>query len=119
VSAHEIWNLMWAAWAVLFAADMTAFLTGRRQLSDVLEIAGDVVYAAVTLWAFLNHWWVNAAIGVAVMAFLAWRDRRRRRRKRGAASLGAKSRALRAALVRRMRETGKPRPVLQPAPRSA
>jgi hypothetical protein len=120
VSAHAAWYLMWLAWALLFGAEMAVLeRPGLRRLSDALEAAGEVVYAVITLWAFLHHWWAAASLNAAVMAFIAWRDWRRRKRKRGTASLGAKSRALRAALVRRMRESGKPRPALQPAPRAA
>ena len=53
-----------------------------------------------------------ASAGLA--AFLWWLSRRRR--KRASRQLGAKSRALLASLVRKMREQKVPRPVLRPQP---
>lgn len=53
---------------------------------------------------------VQVAIAVAIWR---WRNRRRDRAPR---AYGAKSRALLAALVRKARETAKPRPVFRPAP---
>jgi hypothetical protein len=57
-----------------------------------------------------------AGASVAVAAWLWWKSSSRGKRKRAAALLGAKSRALRDALVRKAREAGTPRRVLQPVP---
>jgi hypothetical protein len=61
--------------------------------------------------------WVEWAIGSGWMlaGFLLWHHRRRKRR-RALALLGAKSRALRDAIVRRMRRERQPRRVLRPHP---
>jgi Flp pilus assembly protein TadB len=64
------------------------------------------------LWLAL----IFASANIALAAFLWWLSRRKR--KRAQAALGAKSRALRDALVRRAREAAKPRPVLRPVPGS-
>lgn len=70
----------------------------------------------------LSGAWPPAAIYAAVALLAAWqwwRHWRRRRRDRARASLGAKSRALRDALVRRMRESLAPRPGPVPVPSRA
>jgi hypothetical protein len=54
---------------------------------------------------------------VCLAVFLWWLSRRRR--KRAPRAYGAKSRALVAAVVARMRETLKPRPILRPVPGGA
>jgi hypothetical protein len=60
----------------------------------------------MTICAVLNAiWW--------------WRSRKRRKRRSALAALGAKSRALIAGLVRKARETARPRPVLRPVPAPA
>lgn len=58
---------------------------------------------------------ISAAYLTGALAFWWWR----RRRDRMKAALGAKSRALRDALVRRAREAARPRPVLRPSPGGA
>jgi len=101
-----------------------------------LDMAGNVVYlasffvpqrldlpvslAGCAFWIAAGIvWpdWVLVAIGVlaAANATRRWR----RRRKRAPRSYGAKSRALIAAMVARMRESLRPRPVLRPAPGGA
>jgi hypothetical protein len=59
-------------------------------------------------------WAAGSAANISLAAFLWWLSRRRR--KRAPRSYGAKSRALIAAMVARMRESLRPRPVLRPAP---
>ena len=64
--------------------------------------------------------WVQSAsngASLVLAAFLWWLSRRRR--KRSPKLAGAKSRALLAAVVAKMRESLKPRPVLRPAPGGA
>ena len=58
---------------------------------------------------------VNGSLAVLLLWFW-WLDHKRRK-DRAPLALGAKSKALRDALVRRMRQVAKPRPVLRPAPR--
>ena len=67
---------------------------------------------AVVLWTHV--WWHLPGYLFWVAAGIWYFTRRRR--KRAAARLGAKSRALRDALVRKTRELSQPRPVLQPIP---
>lgn len=59
-----------------------------------------------------------AAVASTLVAAICW-WLSRRKRKRSAKLIGAKSRALLAAVVARMRETAKPRPVFKPAPGGA
>ena len=68
----------------------------------------------------LGHQPVPAAISalqLLLAVFLWWLSRRRR--KRAPKAMGAKSRALLAAVVAKMRERTRPRPVLRPAPGGA
>lgn len=66
--------------------------------------------------AMAGRWTELACAGISatVAIFLWWFNRRRRDRAK--AWLGAKSKALRDALVRKQRELAKPRPVLRPVP---
>ena len=80
---------------------------------------GDFTGAAY--WLGHHVWWVAAvltAVGVYTLRRW-WRNRRNRKRRKVAALLGAKSRALRDALVRKAREAAKPKPVLRPVPGGA
>lgn len=64
--------------------------------------------------------WITITTGglnAAVAAWLLWR--RTRKSKRAAAALGAKSKALRAGLARRMRQSRRPSPVLRPSLKGA
>jgi hypothetical protein len=72
--------------------------------------------AAWVLWKI----WPMAALTAVFAALHAW-DWWRKRRNKGKAKawLGAKSKALRDALVAKQREVTKPRPVLRPVPRGA
>jgi len=55
-----------------------------------------------------------------VLAAKFWHDERRKRKRRSAlTAIGAKSKALHDALVRRAREAAQPRPVLRPLPGGA
>ncbi len=65
----------------------------------------------------IGRLWIPFTIGAAWLAIgvLLWWHRRRKRR-RALALLGARSRALRAALVRTMRRERKPSRVLRPHP---
>jgi len=83
---------------------------GRRYawwaLGDGLTVPGLLVL----------HAWPAAAMLAALAAWWAWQWWNRRRKSRAKAWLGAKSKAVRDALVRKLREARKPRPVLRPAP---
>jgi len=76
--------------------------------------------ACLVVFYLLQHGYLAAAWFAfcgALCAWSWWNERRKRRRKRKAAAvLGAKSRALRDALVRRAREVTVPRPVLRHVP---
>jgi hypothetical protein len=77
--------------------------------------AGGVIIGGLTGAPF---WQVPIGIGqLAVAVVMHWLNRRRRDKAR--ACLGAKSRALRDALVRRQRELTCPRSVLRPVPGGA
>lgn len=67
----------------------------------------------------LDRAWITAAISAAltVLILLLWLSRRRR--KRAPKLIGAKARALIAAMVAKVRESAKPRPVLRPMPGGA
>jgi hypothetical protein len=78
------------------------------------------VAALVTLLDLILLAWLPALLGalnLAIALFLYWFNRRRRDKAK--ALLGAKSKALRDALVRKQRELARPRPVLRPAPGGA
>lgn len=66
--------------------------------------------------AIRRQWWPVGGEGIAELIVLAlwWWHSRRKGRKRAASLLGAKSRALRDALVKRARELARPRAVLAP-----
>lgn len=66
----------------------------------------------------VRDWPVSAftAFGAALSAWDWWRHWRKRKRRGALARAGAKSRARVAALVRKTRETARPRPVRQPLP---
>jgi hypothetical protein len=82
-----------------------------------------LTWAACAAGALLGNvlasgWGAASGAGLSLTIALAfWWFRRRR--KRAPRSYGAKSRALIAALVRRMRETATPRPVHRPVPQGA
>lgn len=70
----------------------------------------------IPAWTLLHVYWLAGFSAFAALMF-AWDWwRRRKRRKRSPKALGAKSRALIAALVRKVRENAKPRPLLRPLP---
>ena len=66
----------------------------------------------------LRQSWLHFVVDGTFAAFYAWQWYRKDRRKVRDV-LGAKSRALRDALVRKAREVAKPRPVLRPVPGGA
>jgi hypothetical protein len=70
-------------------------------------------------WALSGSWNLVAVDAAnALLAVIMWWLSRRRKR-RAPKSAGAKSKAILAAVVARMRETLKPRPVLRPVPGGA
>jgi hypothetical protein len=96
-----------AGWmlCIWLGRDQTIPLVGMS-VGDVLLLVSDVMRGR----------WIGAAIDAALAVWwLSQISRNRRNRKRSPRSLGAKSRARLAALVRSMREA-RPRPVLQPVP---
>lgn len=66
----------------------------------------------------LQHDWLLASFQafVAALLFIAWQRQGPRRRKRLRKLLGAKSKALRDAIVRKARQARQPRHVLRPVP---
>lgn len=98
-----------------------AIVTGFRPVGwagIILIVGGEV--AGIVLAVLSGTYALAAvyAIDLAIQLWLLWQHWRKIRR-RIAASLGAKSRALRDALVKRARQAARPRPVLRPAPGGA
>jgi len=60
---------------------------------------------------------ITAAVSTVFAVIMWWLNRRKR--KRAPRTYGAKSRALIAAVIAKMRETAKPRPVLRPQPQGS
>ena len=106
--------------AVVLPALPLLFLARRGRTEMWYAPAVNTVGSAllVAFWALRGIWAMAALmIVVAVMnGWLWWRWWKRRKRKRAVALLGAKSRALRDALVRAMRRERKPSRVLRPHP---
>ena len=76
--------------------------------------------AFLTVAGLATGLWLPAAGSAASAAIGAWLWwRRRKRRDRAAGVIGAKSRALRDAIVAKLREVARPRPVLRPVPGAA
>jgi hypothetical protein len=65
---------------------------------------------------FDQDWWWLAGCSLSALVALAIWWWRRKKRRNVAALIGAKSRALRDAIVRKAREVARPRPVLRPVP---
>jgi hypothetical protein len=82
----------------------------RDWRGDALAIGGDLLMGTGDVVA---RNWVFAAAFFALAAFVVL-NRWRRKRRRSPRSLGAKARALLAAVVARMRQSLKPRHVLRP-----
>lgn len=108
--------LLFAGIALIFAACVitAAKPRGWRDCSSGLLIAGNATIGLADIFNGAWPWSLASFACAAVLAWLWWHRRKRRKRARGA--LGAKSRALRDALVRRTREAAQPRPVLRPVP---
>jgi hypothetical protein len=95
------------------------FLPGAQFLSSWTWAASfGTLSGSAGAWHY-GGWGAPAGCAVSLVVALIVRWWRRRKRRSAAALLGEKSRQLRAALVRRARESARPRPVLQPAPRGA
>lgn len=113
-------DIVWPpVWAVLWCG-LVRLLRWRSRFDRIawpwLNAAGaDVVIDAVSAQ------WLCAAVSVVQVgiALAIWWWRKRRDRKRALDALGAKSRALRDALVRKARDAARPRPVLRPVPGGA
>ena len=96
---------------VLVAAFMLPWIS--TDVRRLLSIAGFVIFLAGDI---VTRQWGAVVLDVVVIGVIAWQWWRRGRGKRAAKILGAKSRALRDALVRKVRESARPRPGLQPVP---
>lgn len=83
------------------------------RLGWVITAAAGVV---VGCWPWSPDWNWAAGSGISLIAGLAFWWWRRKKRRKAAALVGAKSRALRDAIVRKAREVARPRPVLRPVP---
>lgn len=112
---HWLW-LAWAVasppvasfgWHMLLRSSVAAFLGGWLAAS-----AGGIIVGSIER----DVYWGSGSAVSCVICVAAWWWRKRRGRKRAPRAYGAKSRALLAALVRKAREAGKPRPSLRPVP---
>jgi len=81
--------------------------------------AGGLVFGGSAAAIMRNGWAGPIGSAASLMVALAIWWWRRKKRRSVAALLGAKSRALREALVRRAREVARPRQVLRPVPGGA
>jgi len=109
------WSLAWPpVWAVCWRPLIRCII--RREPTG--SFWGQWVSAAawtVGTQAFISGWGTAvAAVNLVFGAVMWWLSRRRR--KRAPRAYGAKSRALLAAVVAKMREAAKPRPVFKPVP---
>jgi hypothetical protein len=112
----DAFNLAWPPLWALAWSWMNRYRPAwwRLPLSLGMSACGCLIGAAsVRNWPS-----VVISVGYIAAAVVIW-HRRNRRRRRTAALIGAKSRALRDAMVRRVRETAQPRPVLRPVPQGA
>jgi hypothetical protein len=100
---------------LISAALAAAFLCGRRSLACALCAAANLAFGVSNL---ASGSWPWAIASFAVAAWCGW-DWWRRNRRRAPRLIGAKARALIAALVKAMRESLRPRPVLRPLPGGA
>jgi len=119
-------GLVWAiAWPPAYALICAAISYARHKppwkgLGESWAI-GAIGVLLGQLPVFGGHFtWLQTLIGSAHLAIGLWLHWRKRRKRRHAAQLlGAKSRALRDAMVRKVRETARPRRVLRPVPQGA
>jgi hypothetical protein len=102
-----------AAGLLMIAAGIAAEL--RRRSGDALMAAGNL---SVGIGDLTLREWGWAAVALAAAALIGWTWWRRRRR-RSPRSIGAKARARLAALVKALRDSLRPRPVLRPVPGGA
>jgi O-antigen/teichoic acid export membrane protein len=108
-----------AAFAVLAVVLLTRAVLGHGELWPAPACAAMANALLAVFWLLRGNA-AAATITLLVAAANAWTWwywwRRRKKRRRALALLGGKARALRDALVRRMRERTQPRPVLSPVP---
>jgi hypothetical protein len=120
VQLQDAGNVVGATGLALLAAELIVVLRHHRRTA--LEPAAVALFVvAETLdgtGSLMRSQWGQAALNFALAAWFAWLlwRRWRKHRKAVAALLGAKSRALRDALVRKQRELARPRPLLRPVP---
>ena len=113
-----IWALVWppaiSARAGILRGDG---VFRHRRASFGAWIAGALTAGIAGAVAGIWWWALGSAVSIAVAVCWWWFNRRRRDRAK--ALLGAKSKALRDALVAKQREVTKPRPMLRPVPGGA
>ena len=103
-------------WVLVSLDARTEILRGRGDevswwMTCAANVLGVAVRAAGGMWASVAVY----GIAAGVCAWFAWR-RRRKGRKRAAALVGAKSRAIRDAIVKRAKDASRgARPVLRPS----
>lgn len=109
-----------AALTVLASGCMLAAIAAVIFADDLVELFLALGNGLFAVQAALERQWAGCAISgaVALLCALLWR-RNRRKGKKAPRAYGAKSRALIAAMVARLRETARPRRVLKPVPGGA
>lgn len=109
-----IWDIIWALLEPPFVACLAWFFSRRRSVTLFWEwwwwVAAGVIVMAVIYHDVAAM--VTAAVNAILAVFFWWRSRRRR--DRAPRSYGAKTKAILTAIVRKLRESGKPRPALRP-----
>jgi len=107
-------------WALVYSLILRLLRTSPSRFD---RIAWPWLNAAVwdVVIDVIDAQWLCAAVSVASagIALAIWWWRKRKDRKRALKAYGAKSRARLVALVRKARESARPRPVLRPVPGGA
>lgn len=115
-----MWGVIAVGLAVTVVGDRVAsrsplFAVWWYGALTILSVAVSALEMAAGEWG----WGLWTAVCAVANGVMWWNSRNRRRRKRAAALIGAKSRAVRDALVRKVRERATPRRVLRPVPGGA
>lgn len=112
LSAITTPQLAWLTWRVVRIFGSPGTYTGMW-----ISVSGGGIVSGFIFPPRSPSWAAGSAVSlVAALIFWWWR---RRKGKRSPKAMGAKSRALIAAMVKRAREAARPRPVLRPLPQPA
>lgn len=115
MGSHAVRGLLEWGFIICMAGYLLTPSSRYPGLSGFFDVASDAFYGGLVVYWVVTRAWVSAGIGVAIIVLILWRDHRKGKRRKARESLGAKSRALRDALVRRVRGL-RPSPVRVPVP---